>query len=190
MKLRQEATDSVIQSGATPDSVEIQIEIDTQSQKVGNSNRFHRNSNPRLINHNWRRWSKKTLRWIYGCRWKDVYLVVSNDYFWVFGHKVDNKQEIRVINTKGFIQRQRENAIAVSTTIAGVRSSATRLWNESLTYKSDIILNPDIYLAIGAKIADFEGLQSLDQLTMLMDSELMMRASNEEAIVIAAKNDM
>ncbi|NLJ89882.1 MAG: hydantoinase/oxoprolinase family protein [Clostridiales bacterium] len=191
LKLRQEATDSVIQSGATPDSVEIQIEIDTQSQKVRaiatGSTEIATQDLSTLIDE---AQAKRLCAESMGADEKDVYLVVKNDYYWVFGRKVEDKQEIRIINTKGFIQRQRENALAITTTIAGVRSTATRLWNECLTYKSDIILNPDIYLAIGAKIVDFEGLQTLDQLTMLMDSELMIRASNEEAIVIAAKNDM
>lgn len=191
IKIREEATDSVIKSGATPDSVEIQIEIDTQSQKVraiatGTTEIATQDLASIVDEDEARRLAAESM----GVQPSQVHLVVSNEYFWVFGHKVGDKQEIRVINTKGFIQRQRENGTAVSTTIAGVRSHVTNIWNKLLTYKSDIILNPDIYLCIGPKIVDFEGLQSLEQLTMLMDSELMLRASNEPVIVIGAKNDM
>ncbi len=192
MKMRQEATDSVIQSGATPDSVEIQIEVDTQSQKVraiatGSTEIATQDLTSIVDEDEARRLCAESME---GVDEKDIELIVSNEFYWVFGHKVDEKQEVRVINSKGFIQRQREDAIAVNTTTAGVRSTVTRLWNEQLTYKSDIILNPDIYLCIGAKVVDFEGLQNLDQLNMLMESELMMRAGNESVIAIAAKNDI
>ncbi len=191
MKIRQEATDSVIQSGATPDSVEIQIEVDTQSQKVraiatGSTEIATQDLTTTIDEDEARKLCAESM----GIDEASTELIESNDYYWVFGHKVDDKQEIRVINTKGFIQRQRANAVAQATTIAGVRSTVARLWNEQLVYKSEIILTPDVYLCIGAKIVDFEGIQNLDQLTMLMDSELMMRASNEEVIVIVAKNEM
>lgn len=191
MKLREEATDSVIKSGATADSVEIQIEIDTQSQKVraiatGSTEIATQDLSTLVDEEQARKLAADSM----GVDKGKVEVIVSNEYFWVFGHKVGDKQEIRVVNKKGLIQRQREDGTAVVTTIAGVRSQVSRLWEQLLTYKSDIILNPDIYLCIGPKIVDFEGLQSLDQLTMLMDSELMLRASNESVIAIAAKNDM
>ncbi len=191
LRIRQEATDSVIQSGATPDSVEIQIEIDTQSQKVraiatGSTEIATQDLSAVVDEDEAREISAESM----GIAAKDAELLTSNDFYWVFGNKTGDKQEIRVTSTKGVIQRQRGDAVAVNTTVAGVRTTATRLWNEMLAYKSDIVLTPDIYLAIGPKIVDFEGLQTVDQLSMLMDSELMTRPGNEDAIVIAARSDM
>ncbi len=57
-------------------------------------------------------------------------------------------------------------------------------------FHSDIKLNPDIYLCLGGRIVDFEGLGDINQLNMLMDSELSLRQGNEEIIVIGAKNDL
>lgn len=191
IKLREEATDLVIQSGATPESVEIQIEIDTQSQKIraiatGSTEIATQDLSTLIDEEKARKLASDSM----GVDLSEVELLVSNNFYWIFGHTIGEKQEIRVINTKGFIQRQRENGMAIVTSIAGARSQATNLWNKLLVYKSDIILTPDMYLCIGPKIVDFEGLQSLDQLTMLMDSELMLRESNEDVIVIGAKNDM
>ncbi|HHU73134.1 MAG TPA: hydantoinase/oxoprolinase family protein, partial [Clostridiales bacterium] len=191
MKLREEATDSVIRSGATADTVEIQIEIDTQSQKVraiatGSTEIATQDLSNKVDEKEARRLAAESM----GVDPSKVHVVVSNEYFWVFGHKNGDKQELRVVNVKGLIQRQREDGTAIATTIAGVRSQVSRLWEQLLTYKSDIILTPDIYLCIGPKIIDFEGLQSLDQLTMLMDSELMLRSSSESVIAIAAKSDI
>ena len=191
IKIREEATDSVIQSGATPSSVEIQIEIDTQSQKVraiatGSTEIATQDLTSLIDEEEGRRLAAQSMN----VAPSDVELIVSNDYYWIFGRKTGNKQEIRVINTKGFIQRQREDGTAIISSISGVRSQVSKLWDELLTYKSDIILTPDIYLCIGAKIVDFAGLQNLDQLNMLMDSELMLRSGTEKIIVIGAKNDM
>lgn len=192
LRIRQEATDSVIQSGATPESVEIQIEVDTQAQKIraiatGATEIATQDLSVVVDETEAREIAAESM----GITPNDTELLTSNDFYWVFAHKkADNKQVIRVVSTKGVIQRQRGDAVAVTTSVAGVRTTATRLWDEMLAYKSDIVLTPDIYLAIGPKIVDFEGLQSKDQLTMLMDSELMTRAGNEDAIVIAARSDM
>lgn len=191
MRLREEATDAVVRSGATPDSVEIQIEIDTQAQKVraiatGSTEIATQDLAQQVDDDEARRLAAESI----GVAPSEVELVVKNDFFWVFGHKVKDKQEIRVVNKKGFIPRQREDGTAVATTVAGVRSLVTRLWEEYLVYKSDIILTPDIYLCIGPKIIDFEGIPGMDQLTMLMDSELMLRAGNEPVIAIVARSHM
>lgn len=191
MELREEAKDSVIKSGATPESVEIQVEIDTQSQKVraiatGSTEIASQDLSKEVSEDEAKEIAAKSI----GVKPEHIELLAKNDYFWVYGRPQGEKTEIRVVNNKGLVQRQREDGVAVETTIAGVRSTVTNVWNELLTYKSDIILTPDIYLCIGAKIVDFEGLQDLEQLTMLMDSELLMRSGNESVIVIGAKNDM
>ena len=191
MRLRQEATDSVIKSGATPESVEIQVEIDTQAQKVraiatGSTDMASQDLSTKVNEVEAREIAAKSM----GMGVDKLELLAENEYFWVFGHDNGTKQEIRVVSNKGLVQRQREDGIAISTTIAGVRSQTNQVWEQLLTYKSDIILTPDIYLCIGAKIVDFEGLQTLEQLTMLMDSELIMRSGNESVIVIGAKNNM
>ncbi len=191
MRLREEAADSVIRSGATPDSVEIQIEIDTQAQKVRaiatGSTEIATQDLARVVDEDE---ARKLAAESMGADPSDVKLVVSNEFFWVFGNQVKDKLEIRVVNQNGFVQRQREDGTAVATTVAGVRSVVGKLWEEYLVYKSDIILTPDIYLAIGPKIIDFEGLQTFEQLTMLMDSELMMRSGNEPVIAIVARSHM
>src|SRR5699024_7416555 len=101
-----------------------------------------------------------------------------------------NKTELRAIDNKGFIKLQRADAKAVKTTAGGVRTVASNMWKDLAVFKSDIKLNPDLYLCLGGKIVDFEGLTSLDQLNMLIDSELSLREGNEDVIVIGAKNDL
>lgn len=189
MRLREEATDAVVRSGATADSVEIQIEIDAQAQKVRaiatGTTEIATQDLARLVDEDEaRRLAAESM----GVESREVKLIEANEHFWVFGRQVKDKQEIRVVNKKGFIQRQREDGTAAATTVAGVRSLVAKLWEEYLVYKSDIILTPDIYLCIGPKIIDFEGLQTFEQLTMLMYSELMLRSGNEPVLAVVARS--
>lgn len=90
--------------------------------------------------------------------------LAKTDNFIVFGTQKAGKTEIRAIDKKGFIKLQRKNTTAVKTTTGGARSIADKLWEELAVFKSDIKLNPDIYLCIGGRIVDFEGLQDATQL--------------------------
>lgn len=191
MDIRQEATDSVIKSGATPESVEIQIEIDTQSQKViaiatGATEAAAQDLSSIIDETEARTIAANSM----GVESDEADLIEENEYFWIFKNGTGKSEEIRVVDTKGFVQRQRRDGTAQATTVAGTRSVVASIWNDLLEYKSDVILTPDIYLAIGPKIVDFEGLMDLEQLNMLMESELMMRNSSDPVIVIGARNTM
>mgnify|MGYP002757066490 CR=1 FL=1 len=191
MRLRSEATDLVIKSGATPESVEIQIEIDQQTSKVRAiatgateiatqelSKKIDDNEALKLLSENM------------NAKPEDVKLVLKNEYFRVFTREINDKSELRVIDNKGFIKLQRADAIAIETSTGSVRSYVDKVWNGLSVFKSDIKLNPDLYMCIGGKIVEFEGLTSLEQLNMLIDSELSVREFNESIILIGAKNDI
>lgn len=191
MRLRSEATDLVIKSGATPESVEIQIEIDQQTSKVRAiatgateiatqelSKNIDDNEALKLVSENM------------NAKPEDVKLVLKNEYFRVFTREINDKSELRVIDNKGFIKLQRADAIAIETSTGSVRSYVDKIWNGLSVFKSDIKLNPDLYMCIGGKIVEFEGLTSLEQLNMLIDSELSVREFNESIILIGAKNDI
>lgn len=190
-ELRLEATDMVVKSGASPDSVEIQIEIDSQSQKVraiatGSTEIKTMDLSKKIDDSEALELAAKSLR----VPEKDVRKIAQNNYFYVFGYENGNAMEIRVIDKKGFIKIQRADGNAVVTNIAGVRTSADKLWESMSVYKSDIKLSPDIYLCIGARVIDYEGLLDIHQLHMIMESELAIRSSQDEVIVIGAKNNL
>ena len=190
-ELRLEATDMVVKSGASPDSVEIQIEIDSQSQKVraiatGSTEIKTMDLSKKIDDSEALELAAKSLR----VPEEDVRKIAQNNYFYVFGYENGNAMEIRVIDKKGFIKIQRADGNAVVTNIAGVRTSADKLWESMSVYKSDIKLSPDIYLCIGARVIDYEGLLDIHQLHMVMESELAIRSSQDEVIVIGAKNNL
>lgn len=191
MDLRREATDQVIKSGATADSVEIQIEIDQQTSKVraiatGSTEIASQDLSRNITEEE----AKKLVAESFGVSEDKVVEVARNDYFYVYITNRGNKKELRAIDHKGFIKLQRADAVAIKTSASSARSVAGKLWNELAVFKSDIKLDPDLYLCVGAKIVDFEGLTGIDQLNMLLDSELSIRTGNEDVILIGAKNDL
>ena len=189
--LRNEATDQVIKSGATPESVEIQIEIDQQTSKVrAIATGSTEIATQELSKHISDKEAEELVSESFSQKGGEIKLEAKNDYFRVYTKEVNGKSELRAIDNKGFIKLQRADAKAISTSTASVRSVAGKIWDSLSVFKSDIKLNPDLYMCIGAKIVDFEGLTSIDQLNMLIDSELAVRDSNEEIILIGAKNDL
>lgn len=190
-EIRLEATDMAIKSGATPDSVEIQIEIDSQTSKVraiatGSTEIQTQDLTKSIEDEEAMEIAAASMQ----VEPSKVSIMAKNSHFFVVGNEKAKTTEIRVVDKKGFVKIQRSDGDAVATTISGVRALTDKLWEEMSVYKSDIKLSPDFYMCIGAKVIDYEGMSSLEQMHMVMDSELMIRSSNEEIILISAKNDM
>lgn len=191
IELRNEATDQVIKSGATPESVEIQIEIDQQTSKVraiatGSTEIASQDLSKEITEEE----ALDLVAESFGVEKSQINKETENEFFRVYTTQKGNKKELRAIDKKGFIKLQRADAVAVKSTAGGARTLAGNMWNDLAVFKSDIKLNPDLYLCVGAKIVDFEGLTSLDQLNMLLDSELSLREGNEDIILVGAKNDL
>lgn len=191
IELRNEATDQVIKSGATPESVEIQIEIDQQTSKVraiatGSTEIASQDLSKEITEEE----ALDLVAESFGVEKSRINKETENEFFRVYTTQKGNKKELRAIDKKGFIKLQRADAVAAKSTAGGARTLAGNMWNDLAVFKSDIKLNPDLYLCVGAKIVDFEGLTSLDQLNMLLDSELSLREGNEDIILVGAKNDL
>lgn len=191
IQIRQEAQDAAIQSGASPETVEVQIEIDTKTSRVkaiatGSTEASTKDLSVTVDETE----AKEIVAESMQTSASDVYLIAENDHFYVFGRKKGNEQEIRVIDNKGVIRRQRADGEAETTTPGGARSVANRYWEDLAIYKSDIKLYPDIYMCIGGQVIDYEGLTDANQVNLLMDTELAIRNPSEQVIIIGAKNDL
>ncbi|QQK08077.1 hydantoinase/oxoprolinase family protein [Miniphocaeibacter halophilus] len=189
--IRREATDMAIKSGATAESVEIQIEIDSQTSKVraiatGSTEIQTQDLSKSIEDEEAKQIAADSMQ----VDASKVEILAKNSHFYVVGYEKQKTTEIRVVDKKGFVKIQRSDGDAVATTAAGVRALTDKLWEEMSVYKSDIKLSPDFYMCIGAKVIDYEGMASLEQMHMVMDSELITRPSNEEIILISARNDL
>jgi len=190
-QIRSEASDAVINSGASPETVEIQIEIDTKTSKVsaiatGSTEASTKDMSQNVDENEAKEVASESMQ----VSTSEVELIAKNDYFFVFGHQNKKQTEIRVIDKKGVIKRQRADGDAETTTPGGARSVAGQYWEDLAVYKSDIKLYPDIYMCIGGQVIDYEGLSDINQLNLLMDTELSLRDPSEQVIIIGARNDL
>lgn len=189
--IRNEATELAIKSGAASDTIEVQIEIDSQTSKIraialGSTEVQATDLLKEATLEEAQDLAAKSMQ----VNLTELFLIAKNDAFFVFGSNKKVGQEIRVIDRKGFIKIQRADGDAVTSTVSGVRNVADKLWESLSVYKSDMKLSPDIYLCIGGKVMDYTGMMDLAQLHMVMDTELMTRTNNDQVIVIGAKNNL
>lgn len=187
--LKMEAMNKAIQSGATPESVEIHIEIDPQTSKVtaiatGST-------------------EVKTTELLKECTEQELQDIAADDmripaertrllektrYFHIFGETGPNGEKggaIRILDSKGFIKIQRGNALVLKTTAGDYLDAVSTLWEAMAVYQTELIARPDFYLCAGARVMDFTA-SDFEQLELLMDIEMSTLEPDTEIIVVAA----
>lgn len=192
--LKKEAAELAIASGAVPDSIEVQVEIDPQTSKIRaialGSTEVQTTD---LLKECTEEEAKEIAAKSIGIPMEKVQLQSSNKVFYVFSGIKDEKQgktQIRVVDKKGFIKIQRGDGISKLCKVSEVREVAADMWENLSVFKSDIRLTPDVYLCIGGKVLDYSGMMDLEQLYMVMETETMLLEPDETVILVGAKNDL
>ena len=189
--IKAEAIDKAVESGAAADSVDVHIEIDPQTSKLtaialGST-------------------EVKTTDLLKECTPKEACELAAEDLkasksevkeecatknFYVFGMERKGKHPVRILDKKGFIKVQRNDAKAVLCKAGSYRNIVSQLWEELAIYQQDAILRPDYYICAGARVMDFAGSIDLDKIMMLMEVEMQMINPGEDVIIVGAKNSL
>jgi N-methylhydantoinase A/oxoprolinase/acetone carboxylase beta subunit len=187
--IKQEAMNKAIESGATPESVEIHIEIDPQTSKV---TAIAMGSTEVKATDLLKECSEEEARDLAAADLRvdkdQVELRAKTDYFYVYGQKQavpDAPTAVRILDKKGFIKAQRGYAVSVKVQAKDYINAVEDMWETMATYKTDLIIRPEYYLCMGAKMMDFS-VNDYEQLQMLMDLEVMNLDPDTEIIVTAA----
>ena len=189
--IRREAVDKAVESGASPDTVEVHIEIDAQTSKL---TAIALGSTEVKTAELMKECTEKEARALAAAdlRKKDneIKLECRTSNFYVYQATEKDKKPLRILDKKGFIKVQRTDGIAVGSKAASYRSVVNDLWEKMAIYKADSILRPDYYICAGARVMDFNGSGKLEQILMLMDVEMQSYDPNEEIIIVAAKSQV
>ncbi|MDR3021528.1 MAG: hydantoinase/oxoprolinase family protein [Clostridiales bacterium] len=181
--IKQEAKNKAIESGATADSVEVHIDIDPQTFKVTaiatGSTEVKTSS---VLNELDEQGARQLVAMDFKVDLQQVSLVEQTKYFYFYQRQNKDLNALRVVDKKGFIRVQSSNAYLVKS--SSYVTTVRRLWEDMAKYQSEVILRPDFYICAGARLMDFSSID-LDQLLLLMESQLSDFCSNEEIIVIA-----
>ena len=189
--IKKEAKNLAVRNGAVPDSVEVQIEIDSQTNRVtaialGSS-------------------EVKTTDLLKVCDEKEagqiaaksmnvseesVKCAFKNDLFFIFTSEMKGKDSVRILDKKGFVKVQRKDAKVISFAVKHWEKSVEQLWKEMVSFKAEMEHGPDMYLCIGGKVLDFESALDLNQLMILMQSEFLEAEPDDIVFLVAARYDM
>ena len=167
-KIREEAVQKALDSGASKESIEVHIDIDSQTQKV-----------TAIASGSTEVRTQDTARTFEPKEAQDIakkemgtspQLLYATEHHYIFSSLIDDKH-LCVIDYKGFNRIQSKDAAAVEACHFDYKEKVKALWDRHSKYQADIILRPSFYLMIGAKFCDFRS-ESFEQLCMLMDLEM------------------
>ena len=191
MKIKREAIDLAVQSGAVADSVDVHVEIDPQTSKVtaiamGSS-------------------EVRTTDLLKRCSEEEALELAANDigvpkeqakieaktafFYAVTADNPGAKSEkaVRIVDMKGFIKVQRSDCMLCLCRAADLQDNIRVQWNSLKSFIGDGLLRPDFYLGIGGKIVDVSNMTDLNQLFSVLESELMMLEDDDEVLLVGAK---
>lgn len=188
--IKSEAVDKAIESGATPESIEVHIEIDPQTSKVtaiATGSTEVKTAGDHLSELSADEATEIAAEDMHIDK-DHIVLSEKSDHFYVFTTTSDISSAqagpLRIVDTKGFIKVQRARALALTTTAAHFEDAVAQLWDEMAVYQSEVIIRPDFYLCIGPRVMDFSN-PDYEQLLLLMNLEISTLEPDTGIIVVA-----
>lgn len=189
-ELKKEATDAAINSGAAPDSVEVHIEIDSQTGKVtAIATGSTEVKTTDLLKECDEAEAEQLAREDFNKKVTDIALVEKTDKFYVYGGKLGDKSPVRIVDKKGFIKVQCSDATCVKVKVADYKETVEGMWKDLATFKTDSVLRPDYFVCVGPRVCDYSA-TDLEQILLLMDLDIGDREPDEEILIIGAINDI
>ncbi len=183
LAIKREAFDSVVRLGAAPETVEVRVELDPQTQRAraiatGASEMRTRDSLKVLSESE----AASIAAGSMGVPAEVVQVAARTDQMWVFQGTVEQKKwrfftsrrtPIRVLDLEGVIRIQSSNATAEQTTAGQVLGRLKGFWEEKTIYNGDSIINPDVFVITGGHVVDLSGIGTMDQAASVARSELV-----------------
>lgn len=184
--LKKEAADLAVSSGASPDTVEIHIEIDNQTGKVtaiatGSTEVKTTDLLKECDESEARRLAEED----FGPKVSDIRLADKTDKFFVYQGSREGKSPLRIVDKKGFIKVQCSDGVVEKCHIKNYEETVEKIWNENAVFKTDTVLRPDFYVCVGPRVSDYSAVD-LEQVMLLMSLDLGDREPEEEVLIVAS----
>jgi N-methylhydantoinase A len=179
--LRREAFEAAVALGASPDAVEVTIEIDSQTQRVRAT--AIGASEMRAAE----RTGEVTETEALGLAAASMNLPVdrlriaaATPRMRIFQGEVEEKRwglfrrrraPIRAVDAGGVIRLQCANGCVWQAAAAQGLKSLRQLWTETTIYNGDSVIAPDVFLIVGARVVDLSGVISVEQAIAVAECE-------------------
>lgn len=189
-ELKKEAFDMAVSSGATPDTVEVHIEIDSQTGKVtAIATGSTEVKTTDLLKECDEAEALELATHDFGPKVSEIHLAANTDKFFVYQGKKEDKTPMRVVDRKGFIRVQCSNGQVVKCKAGNYREVVEELWETNAVFKTDTVMRPDYFVCVGPRVCDYSAVD-LEQVLLLMDLDLGDREPDEDVLVVASVLDI
>lgn len=184
--LKKEAVDAAVSSGASPDTVEVHIEIDSQTGKVtAIATGSTEVKTTDLLKECDETEAEELAREDFGSKVSNIHLAAKTEKFYVYQGDKDDKHPVRIVDRKGFIRVQCSQAEVVKCKVSEYLDEVRRLWEDTAVFKTDSILRPDYFVCFGPRVSDYSAVD-LEHIELLMDLDIGDRDSDEEIIIVGS----
>lgn len=189
-EIKKEAADLAVSSGASPDTVEIHIEIDSQTGKVtAIATGSTEVKTTDLLKECDEEESRKLAVEDFGPKVTDIVLKEETDKFYVYVGEREGKTPLRIVDKKGFIKVQCSDGCVVKCKVKDYAQVVENLWKDFAVFKTDTVLRPDYFVCVGPRVCDYSAVD-LEQIFLLMDLDLGDREPDEEIMIIASNREV
>jgi N-methylhydantoinase A/oxoprolinase/acetone carboxylase beta subunit len=197
LAIRRQAAEAAVAAGAVAESVEVQIEVDKRRNLVratamGTTELRKRDATQREAGpEECRQAAARSMRIEPGLVLRAAetanYQVFTGEQQTVsfFGLVRSSRRLMRVVDRTGVVRLQREAARVRETTLAAINDELARAVDALTDYGDAGRAIPDIFLLYGARIANFSGLATLEQVAALVETELRSLPPETKLVVIA-----
>ncbi len=189
-ELKKEAADAAVSSGASPDTVEVHIEIDNQTGKVtAIATGSTEVKTTDLLKECDEAEAAELATQDFGPKVSNVKLAEKTDKFFVFKGERGDKTPIRIVDKKGFIKVQCSNGFVEKCKVSQYQEVVEQLWKDGAVFKTDTVLRPDYFVCVGPRVGDYSAVD-LEQIFLLMDLDLGDREPDEEIIIVGSVTEI
>ena len=198
LQVRQAAAEAVIKIGAVPESVEVQIEVDTRRNLVRatafGTTELKKDENAEKISgfegclQSAARSMKVEESAIkLAAETSGLYVFtsekISKSFFGLFKN---SRQIVRVVDKTGVVRLQRSHAEVHSATVESIARELEFIITKLTDFGDAGRALPDVYVLAGARIINLSGLAELEQAVSLAETELENLPPEEKIVIVAA----
>lgn len=195
LSIRREAMRMAVQSGASPDTVEIKIEVDPKLQKlraiaIGATELRTKDLNSsRKTDEELREIVAKNLN----VPVEKVRIEADNGSLCAISSVLTRKQliffkkkvnAVRLIDRDGVIRLQKKNAAVLQCSSDNWKGSINKLLAEYTNYSDGGAEIPNVYIALGSRIIDLSGMKGAAQIMAVCEVELSGIQKDEKLIMV------
>lgn len=189
-ELKKEAADAAVSSGASPDTVEVHIEIDNQTGKVtAIATGSTEVKTTDLLKECDEAEACELATQDFGPKVSNVSLAEKTDKFYVYSGERDGKTPLRIVDKKGFIKVQCSQGQVVKCRVDEYKEVVEDMWKECAVFKTDTVIRPDFFVCVGPRVCDYSAVD-LEQIFLLMDLDISDREPDEEILITAAITEL